>query len=165
MQNGTSRIFASVLASKVLPDPVGPMRRILLFSISTSANGSGWKAADESVGARRLHDPLEMVVNRDRKGFLRDVLPDDILVEGSADFRRFGDPNGRRLPPGVFVQFLVEDAFADIDATVANIDPGPAISLRTSAWLFPQKEHIVRLEARAIRAPAFKQLLFPEFTG
>jgi hypothetical protein len=37
--------------------------------------------------------------------------------------------------------------------------------LRTSAWLFPQKEHIVRFEARAIRAPAFKQLLFPEFTG
>src|SRR5207253_3482609 len=28
--------------------------------------------------------------------------------------------------------------------------PGPAISLRTSAWLLPQKEHIVRLEARAI---------------
>jgi len=66
----------------------------------------------------------EMVVDRDRKGFLRDVLPNDILVEGSANFRRFGDPNSRRLPPGVFVQFLVEDAFADIDATVANIDPG-----------------------------------------
>src|SRR5258708_28360767 len=28
--------------------------------------------------------------------------------------------------------------------------PGPAISLRTSAWLLPQKEHMVRLEARAI---------------
>src|SRR5437867_11983236 len=28
--------------------------------------------------------------------------------------------------------------------------PGPAINLRTSAWLLPQKEHMVRLEARAI---------------
>ena len=65
-----------------------------------------------------------MVVDGDRKGLLRDVLPDDILVEGSPDFRRFRDPNSRRLPPGVFVQFLVEDAFADIDATVANVDPG-----------------------------------------
>ena len=26
----------------------------------------------------------------------------------------------------------------------------PAISLRTSAWLLPQNEHMVRLEARAI---------------
>src|SRR5204863_8786696 len=30
--------------------------------------------------------------------------------------------------------------------------PGPAMSLRTSAWLLPQKEHIVRLEARAIES-------------
>ena len=65
-----------------------------------------------------------MVVDRDRKGFLRDVLSDDVLVEGSANFSRLGDPNSRRLPPGVFVQLLIEDAFADIDATVANIDPG-----------------------------------------
>src|SRR3954470_6623254 len=28
--------------------------------------------------------------------------------------------------------------------------PGPAMSLRTSAWLLPQKEHMVRFEARAI---------------
>src|SRR4051812_24510226 len=28
--------------------------------------------------------------------------------------------------------------------------PGPAISLRTSAWLLPQKLHMVRLEARAM---------------
>ena len=36
MQNGTSRIRASVRASSVLPEPVGPMSRMLLFSISTS---------------------------------------------------------------------------------------------------------------------------------
>src|SRR6267143_1347388 len=51
MQNGTSRILARVLASNVLPEPVGPIRRMLLFSISTSANGSGWNAVDESDGA------------------------------------------------------------------------------------------------------------------
>ncbi len=28
--------------------------------------------------------------------------------------------------------------------------PGPAMSLRTSAWLLPQKLHIVRLFARAM---------------
>jgi len=41
MQNGTSRIRARVLASNVLPEPVGPINKMLLFSISTSANGSG----------------------------------------------------------------------------------------------------------------------------
>ena len=40
MQNGTSRMRASVRASSVLPEPVGPMSRMLLFSISTSASGS-----------------------------------------------------------------------------------------------------------------------------
>jgi hypothetical protein len=28
--------------------------------------------------------------------------------------------------------------------------PGPAMSFLTSEWLFPQKEHIVKLEARAM---------------
>src|SRR5205809_3436655 len=36
--------------------------------------------------------------------------------------------------------------------------PGPAISLRTSAWLLPQNEHMVRLEARAI---FFEKLSYP----
>src|SRR4030095_9286798 len=41
--------------------------------------------------------------------------------------------------------------------------PGPAINFRTSAWLLPQNEHMVRLDARAIFAclrysypPAFR---------
>src|SRR5205809_276669 len=55
MQNGTSRILARVFASRVLPDPVGSIRRILLFSISTSANGSGCKAADVSAGDKLSH--------------------------------------------------------------------------------------------------------------
>jgi len=45
--NGTSNSRASVRAKSVLPQPVGPMSRMLLFSISTSAKGSdlppaGW---------------------------------------------------------------------------------------------------------------------------
>ncbi len=36
---GTSRMRARVRASSVLPDPVGPISRTLLFSISTSASG------------------------------------------------------------------------------------------------------------------------------
>ena len=35
--NGTFRIFARVWASKVLPEPVGPIRRMFDFCSSTSA--------------------------------------------------------------------------------------------------------------------------------
>ena len=37
MQNGTSSTFASVCASSVLPDPVGPTRRTFDFPSSTSS--------------------------------------------------------------------------------------------------------------------------------
>jgi len=47
--NGTSRIFASVRASSVLPEPVGPTSRMLLFSTSTSLN-SGDSASDSLPG-------------------------------------------------------------------------------------------------------------------
>ena len=65
-----------------------------------------------------------MIVHRDRKRLLRDVLADDILVERAPDLRRLRHANGRRLPARVLVQLLVEDAFADVDATVANVDAG-----------------------------------------
>jgi hypothetical protein len=45
MANGTSSTFASVRASSVLPEPVGPTRRMLLFSTATSVN-SGDSAID-----------------------------------------------------------------------------------------------------------------------
>ena len=34
------------------------------------------------------------------------------------------------------------------------------MSLRTSAWLLPQKEHIVRLLARAIKDNLLRRLLY-----
>ena len=37
------------------------------------------------------------------------------------------------------------------------------MSLRTSAWLLPQKEHIVRLEARAMMCALKEQFLFLDF--
>src|SRR5205823_11914804 len=43
--------------------------------------------------------------------------------------------------------------------------PGPAISLRISAWLLPQNEHMVRLVARAIILPLREQLLFLRFSA
>ena len=79
------------------------MSRMLLFSISTSANGSGWNAADVSAGRSALQDALEMIMDRDRERLLRDVLADHILVERMPDIGRFRDANRRGLPARVFV--------------------------------------------------------------
>ena len=44
IENGTSRTFASVRASAVLPVPVGPISRMFDFSSSTSAcNGASMR--------------------------------------------------------------------------------------------------------------------------
>jgi hypothetical protein len=93
----------------------------------------------------RLQIRLKWVVNRNRKHIFRCLLAHEYIVELSPDFSRFLTTQTSGLAPGVRVQFLVENAFANVDAIVANVTPGPAMSLRTSPWLLPQKEHIVRL--------------------
>jgi len=54
MAKGTSRILARVRASRVLPEPVGPIIRMLLFSISTSACGRGVAFSATGSGWMRL---------------------------------------------------------------------------------------------------------------
>ena len=39
---GTCKIFANVCANKVLPQPVGPSNKTLLFCNSTSSGSSWW---------------------------------------------------------------------------------------------------------------------------
>jgi hypothetical protein len=63
-----------------------------------------------------------MIVNGDGQRLLRDVLPNDVLVEGMANVDRLRHADSGRLASSVLVQLLVEDAFADVDATVANVD-------------------------------------------
>ena len=59
MANGTLSMRASVRASSVLPEPVGPISRMFDFSISTS---------EPSQPERQ---PLVVVVDRDRQDLLR----------------------------------------------------------------------------------------------
>jgi hypothetical protein len=70
MAKGTLRIFASVCASSVLPVPVGPISRMLLFCSSTPSSPA-------LLGV----DALVVVVDRDREDLLRAVLADDVVVE------------------------------------------------------------------------------------
>ena len=63
-----------------------------------------------------------MVVHRHRKRLFGDLLPDHILVERAPDFCRLRHANVGGLAPGVLVELFIEDVFANVYATVADID-------------------------------------------
>ena len=69
-----------------------------------------------------MQDALEMIVHSHGQRFLGDFLPNHILIEHAADLLRFRNPNVGRLPSRVLIQFFVENAFADVDTTVADIN-------------------------------------------
>ena len=86
MAKGTLRMRASVLASSVLPLPVGPISSTLLLSISTSSR----PLAVPSAAGRRLvrAQSLVVVVHGDRERLLGVLLADDVLVEEFLDLPR-----------------------------------------------------------------------------
>ena len=122
---------ASVRASSVLPEPVGPTSRTLDFSISTSG----------AVGlAALVTQAVVVVVDRDREDLLRAVLADDVLVQSARDLDRRGESlfsagadvglpalgRGLRLASlggqaRVAALLLLEDRVADLDALVADV--------------------------------------------
>src|SRR5262249_18536289 len=65
-----------------------------------------------------------MIVHRHRKCLLGGLLPDHILIESFPNLCRLWHPNIRRLTAGVFVEFLIENAFANVDAAVADVNTG-----------------------------------------
>ena len=67
-------------------------------------------------------EPLVMIVHRHRKCLLGGVLPYHILIKSFPNLCRLRHADVRRLTPGVFVELLVENAFADVDAAVANVN-------------------------------------------
>ena len=114
--NGTSRIRASVCASSVLPQPVGPISRMFDLASSTSV---------ARLGA--VVEPLVMVVDRDREDALRPVLADDVIVEDLADLRR-----RRNAVAGLDesrLALLADDVVAQLDAFIADEDGRPGDQL------------------------------------
>ena len=124
MQNGTSRILRQRFGEQRLAGTGRPDQQNVALLDLDIGEWIGLKRRGRIRRRRALQDALEMIVDRDRERLLRDVLADHILVERAPNLRRLRNANGRRLPARVFVQFLVEDAFADVDATVANVDAG-----------------------------------------
>ncbi len=70
---GHLQVLGQGAGQRVLPVPVGPISRMLDFSISTSSGDAG-------AGA----DALVVVVHRHRQHLLGLVLAHDVLVEGAA---------------------------------------------------------------------------------
>src|SRR5215471_16473543 len=65
-----------------------------------------------------------MIVHRHRKRLLGGVLPYHILIESFPNLCRLRHPDVRRLTPGVFVEFFIQNAFANVDAAVADVNTG-----------------------------------------
>ena len=76
-----------------------------------------------------MQHALVVIVHRYRQRFFGEVLTDYILVKSFPNLCRLGDPDIRRLTTGVFVELFIENAFANVDAAVANVDPGPCDEL------------------------------------
>jgi hypothetical protein len=72
--------------------------------------------------------------------FFREILADDVLVQDLPDLvrrRQLALVGARGLGGRAL---LADDVVAKLDALVADEHRGPAMSLRTSCWLLPQKE-------------------------
>ena len=106
-----------------MPQPVGPMSRMLLFSISTSAERVHLHGVRRAPTLLVVQDALVVIVDRDGEDLLRVILADDVADRAARRISTgFGTRSVRAVASRVLVQFLVEDAFADIDARVADID-------------------------------------------
>jgi hypothetical protein len=81
MVKGTSRMRASVCASSVLPQPVGPISRML--DLASSMSCDFW----------RVGQALVVVVDGDREHALGVDLADHVVVEDVADLARVGTPS------------------------------------------------------------------------
>src|SRR5207247_2528423 len=70
-----------------------------------------------------LHlNPLVMIVHRHGQGFLGVLLSDAVEVEPSLDFGGLRDAELGHLLARLGPHFLVQDVFADQDATVADVN-------------------------------------------
>ena len=106
MVNGTSRMRASVCASSVLPEPVGPTSRMFDLAISTS------------LFFCAVRQPLVVVVHRDRQHLLGVVLADHVVVQHLADLARRRHAVARLHQ--VRLVLLADDVHAQLDAFIAD---------------------------------------------
>ena len=145
MVNGTLSRRASVSASSVLPQPVGPMSRILLLAISTSSLARG------AAGARL--QALVVVVHGHRQHLLGALLADDVLVEDLLDFVGLGQLVARAL--GAVLELLADDVVAQLDALVADEHGGAGDELANLVLALPAEGAVQQLAVVVAAAGVF----------
>ena len=106
MVNGTSMMRASVCASSVLPQPVGPISRMFDFASSTSLFFAG------------VREALVVVVDGDRQHALGVGLADHVVVENLQDLLRGRHAVARLHHRGLVL--LADDVHAQFDAFIAD---------------------------------------------
>src|SRR5215467_13524449 len=106
MVKGTSRMRASVCANSVLPEPVGPISRMLDFASSTV------------VVLGLVVETLVVIMDRDREHLLSVILTDDIVVKNFAYLLRGRNAVARLHQRGLVL--LADDVHAQFDAFVAD---------------------------------------------
>src|SRR6476469_9712644 len=97
---------ARVCASRVLPQPVGPISRMFDFAASL----------------RAMREALVMIMDCDGEHPLGAVRADHIIVEDLANLGRGRDPVARLDQRGL--RFLADDVVAELDALVADENGG-----------------------------------------
>ena len=71
-----------------------------------------------------MMDALEVVVHRHRERPFGQLLADDEMIEFALDVGRLGHAHAGAFFLRLVLEFLVEDAFAEADAAVADVDAG-----------------------------------------
>ena len=133
MAKGTSRMRASVCANRVLPEPVGPIKRMFDLSISTS---------EPPVA---VHQPLVMAVDRHREHLLGVLLANDVLVQLGDDLPRRGDFAEQRLAGSATASFLFEDRLAEVDTLAADVNVAGPLDQRTDVAIALSTEGAKRI--------------------
>ena len=112
-----------------------------------------------------MQHALVMIVHRHGKRLLGAVLSDHVFIKSCPNLCRLWDPNIRRLTPGVFVELFIENAFADVDAAVANLNAGAGDELAYLGMALAAKRAHREIGSAGHKIPSKKAASIPRLCG